>query len=321
MTRELTIVGLGEALFDLLPSGKALGGAPLNVACHVQQLLQHGASRHPHPTPLPEGEGTAGGTGRGVVASRVGHDELGDEILAALAARGMTADYVQRDPGHPTGTVRVELQGGQPSYDIVGDVAWDYFELAPAWEQLAGRCAAVCFGTLAQRSAQSRHVIWQFLDAAPQAVRLLDVNLRQDFYDRHVLRESCRRATLIKLNEHELPVLAELLGLKASAVDDRVTELRARCNLDAVVYTRGARGTLLVLESGPVDAPPAGYPPEPDADAVGAGDACSAGILVGWVRGLPPARTAALANHLGAFVASRHGATPDLPPEVIGLAG
>jgi fructokinase len=310
MTRNITIVGLGEALFDLLPSGRALGGAPLNVACHAQRLLS-GGTRHPHPNPLPRGEGI------GVVASRVGSDGLGDEIVDALVKRGMTADCVQRDPSHPTGTVRVDIQDGQPSYDIVEGVAWDHFEFSPEWKQLAGECAAVCFGTLAQRSAESRRAIWRFLDATPQAVRLLDVNLRQAFYSRTVLEESCRRATLVKLNEDELPVLAELLELKADAVDNRLFELRAKYNLEAVIYTRGERGTLLVLESGPVDAPPVSYPAEPDADAVGAGDACSAGILVGWVRGMPPRQIAGLANHLGAFVASRHGATPDLPPEIL----
>ena len=140
----------------------------------------------------------------------------------------MTTDYVQRDPAHPTGTVRVELDQGQPTYEIVEGVAWDHFEFTPAWKRLAGECAAVAFGTLAQRSPDSRHAIWQFLDAAPQAVRMLDVNLRQSFFDADVLRESCRRATLVKLNEHELPVLAELLGLNSTATEDRVAELRGQ---------------------------------------------------------------------------------------------
>lgn len=301
MAQAVTIVGLGEALFDLLPSGRALGGAPLNVACHAQQLW-------------------AGQGGCGVVASRVGTDKLGDEILAALAARGMTTDYVQRDPRYATGTVRVMIEAGEPDYEIVDNRAWDQCRWTRPWADLAGRCQAVCFGTLAQRRPTSRATIWQFLEAAPLALRLLDVNLRQSFYNRTVLDESCRRATLVKLNEHELPVLAVLLDLTSTAADDRLAELREKYHLEAVVYTRGARGTLLVLEDGPVDAPPVSYPAEPDADAVGAGDACSAGILVGWVHGLPPARIASLANHLGAYVASRHGATPVLPPEIIALA-
>jgi fructokinase len=308
MAPDTTIVGVGEALFDLLPSGKALGGAPLNMACHAQQLLaQHRLRR------------AQSSRGRGVVASRVGTDPLGDEVVRQLAERGMSSEFVQRDAAHPTGTVHVELHEGQPTYDIVEDVAWDHFEWTAAWGELAGTCAAVCFGTLAQRSPDSREAIWRFLDAAPQAVRMLDVNLRQQYYDPAVLEESCRRATLVKLNEHELPVVAELLGIPVGTEDDEMAEIMKRFALEAIVLTRGKRGTLLVLRDEAVDAKPASYPAAKDADAVGAGDACSAGILVGWVHGLPPEQIGALANRLGAYVASQPGATPQLPREIVEL--
>lgn len=300
MARDTTIVGLGEALFDLLPSGKALGGAPLNMACHAQQLL----------APL---------SGRGLVASRVGTDPLGNEVVRQLAARGMTDDYVQHDAAHPTGTVHVELHEGQPTYEIVEGVAWDHFEWSAAWAELAGICAAVCFGTLAQRSTESREAIWRFLDAAPQAVRMLDVNLRQNYFSREVLEESCHRATLVKLNEHELPVVAELLEIPAGAEDAETAALIERFSLDAIVLTRGKRGTLLIMKDQVIDAEPASYPAAVHADAVGAGDACSAGILVGWVRQMPPERIGALANRLGAYVASQHGATPELPQAILDL--
>jgi len=300
MVRDTTIVGLGEALFDLLPSGKALGGAPLNMACHAQQLLaQHG--------------------GRAVVASRVGMDPLGDEVVRQLAARGMTTDFVQRDAAHPTGTVHVELNEGQPTYEIVEGVAWDHFEWSTGWEELAGSCAAVCFGTLAQRSTESREAVWRFLDAAPQAVRMLDVNLRQQYYDRDVIEQSCRRATLVKLNELELPVVAELLGIPPGAERDEISALMKRFDLEAIVLTRGKLGTLLVLGDQVVDPALVSYPAAEHADAVGAGDACSAGILVGWVRQLPPERIGTLANQLGAYVASQHGATPKLPQAILDL--
>lgn len=298
MAGGLTIIGLGEALWDLLPGGKQLGGAPLNVACHVERLLR--------------GQG-----GRGVVASRVGRDKLGDEIVADLARRRMMTDYIERDPVHATGTVHVELKAGQPTYSIVENVAWDYLEFTTEWADLAARATAVCFGTLAQRSPNSRESIWQFLDAAPQATRLLDVNLRQQFFDRAVIDESCRRATLVKLNEDELPVLAKLLALPARAPVYQLAQLRARYELDAVVYTRGRRGTMLVLEDQVVSPAAVSYPAAPIADSVGAGDACSAGILAGWALGQPPLRTAELANHLGAYVASQPGATPELPAEII----
>jgi fructokinase len=300
MNREIFVVGLGEALFDLLPTGKVLGGATLNVACHAHALLS-------------EREG------QGVVASRVGADELGDEILAQLARRGMATDYVQRDAAHPTGIVNVTLQAGQPTFEIVANVAWDYMEFTPRWSDLAGRATAVCFGTLSQRSSASRATIDAFLDAAWAAIRLFDVNLRQQFYDRALLEESCRRATIVKLNEDELPVLTEHLGLPAGAPADQLAKLRALFELDAVVYTRAERGTMLVLADEVIAPPAVSYSAAPNADAVGAGDACTAGILVGWSLGLTPARTVELANQLGAFVASQPGATPLLPREIISL--
>jgi fructokinase len=298
MAVNLTIVGLGEALWDLLPGGKALGGAPLNVACHAQQLLApHGA--------------------RGVVASRVGKEPLGDELVRDLAGRGMAIDYLQHDAAHPTGTVHVTLQKGQPTFEIVEHVAWDYLEFTPAWQALAKSCAAVCFGTLAQRSPESRAVIWQFLDAAPQAVRLFDVNLRQQFFDRTAVDESCRRAAIVKLNEHELPEVAGMLRLAHEEQIGLARQLVERYNLEAVVLTRGARGTLLVLKNEIIDSQPASYPAAANADAVGAGDACSAGILAGWVRKLPPPQIGRLANHLGAYVASQSGATLKLPQQIL----
>src|SRR5262245_31127956 len=155
MAKDLTIVGLGEALFDLLPSGRVLGGAPLNVAVHAHALLR-------------------GRLGQGIVASRVGSDALGDEILADLKRRGMLAEHIQLDPVRPTGTVKVTLQAGQPSFEIVPNVAWDFLEFTPAMADLAARATAICFGSLAQRSAASGTAIEAFLDTAPAAVRLFD---------------------------------------------------------------------------------------------------------------------------------------------------
>lgn len=298
MNREVTVVGLGEALWDMLPGGRVLGGAPLNVACHVQALLNDAGVR-------------------AVVTSRVGTDSLGDEVVAELARRGMTAEYLQRDAAHATSTVTVEIAAGQPTYTFAADIAWDHLEFTPQWAELARRCDAVCFGTLAQRTTASRAAILAFLDAAPQAIRLFDVNLRQGFYDRLVLVEGCARATLIKLNEQELPVLAEALGLDAGGVDDQLLQIVARYSLEAAILTRGARGTLVVTPDETIDPPAAQYLAAVDADAVGAGDACSAGILAGWLCELPRRRTAELANRLGAFVASRAGATPALPREIV----
>ena len=290
----ITIVGLGESLWDVLPGGKVLGGAPLNVACHVHAILRERG-------------------GNAVVASRVGTDALGDEVVRELSRRGMSTEFVQRDAKHATSTVNVTLDAGQPTFTFTPDIAWDHLEFTPEWAELAGRCDAVCFGTLAQRSPQSRAAIWKFLDAAPQAIRLFDVNLRQGFYDRESIVEGCRRATLVKLNEQELPIVAELLELSAGSAPHQLLQIIDSIGVEAAIFTRGERGTLLVLADRIVESPPVSYPAAPDADAVGAGDACSAGVLVGWLLGMPVERMASFANHLGAYVASQPGATPQLP--------
>lgn len=274
-----TVVGLGEALFDLLPGGPVLGGAPLNVAVHAQQL---GA--------------------RGVLVSRAGRDALGERLRAEIRGR-LDAAGLQTDPERPTGTVGVTLEKGEPRYDIVKDVAWDRLEPAP---ELAESADAVCFGTLAQRSPRSREAIRGFLDAAAKAVRLFDVNLRQDYYSREILHESLRRATMIKLNETELPVVLGLLELR------NLEALRAAYGLTHAVLTRGERGTSI----NGVEGEPVRFPLQPGADSVGAGDACSAGVLTGVLRDWPVERTLALANRMGAYVASVPGATPRLPAEL-----
>jgi fructokinase len=145
---------------------------------------------------------------------------------------------------------------------------------------------------------------------------MFDVNLRPPFYDRDVLLESCRRASIVKLNENELPALAEALSLPAGAPVFQLAQLRARFELDAVVYTRGRRGTMIVLADKVISPPAVAFPVAESADDVGAGDACAAAVLVGWLLKLPPTRIAELANHMGAFVASQSGATPTLPLEI-----
>ncbi len=292
------VVGLGEALFDLLPAGPVLGGAPLNVAVHAHQL---GAE--------------------GILVSRVGHDDLGRQLRAELAARSMNAAYLQTDRDRPTGTVEVMLRNGEPQYAIVPDVAWDAIDFTDDLDALATRCEAVCFGSLAQRGSQSSRSILRFLDRATRAVRLFDVNLRQRFYTREVLTASLERSTMVKLNETELPRVMQTLGLAAAGeVDDRMETLRRAFGLGIAVLTRGAQGTVLYTGEGRLEGKPVSYPARPGADNVGAGDACSAGLLVGMMKGWRPTRTLDLANHLGAYVASVPGATPRLPPALLDRA-
>lgn len=302
-TRErFTIVGIGEALFDLFPESQRLGGAPLNLAVHAHQLAQVRS-------------------GRGVPVSRVGQDELGQLLVDQLKERGIATEFIQTDPDRPTGTVYVDFDAqGQPTFDIVQNVAWDVLSFDFDLEDLARTCSAVGFGTLAQRDAQARNTIYRFLDTARQAIRLFDVNFRQNFYDARTLQRSCEMATVLKLNEQELPTLARELHLGDEAdADTLANTLLQQYKLDMVVLTRGPRGTRLYTGQGAIDGEPAEYPPAEGADPVGAGDAVSAAVLVGRVLRLPTERIANLANHVGAYVASQPGATPPLPDDLLAM--
>jgi len=303
---KFTIVGLGEALFDVFGSRSVLGGAPLNVAVHAQQ-----AGR-------PIG-------GRGVMVSRIGNDKLGRRIQEELAGRHMTADFVQVDPHHKTGEVFVTVNDGEPSYEIVRDVAWDKLRMDDQTTELARSCDAVCFGSLAQRDAVSRGMIELFVESAPQAIRMFDVNLRQEYYSVDVLRRSCELASVVKVNREELPAVVDLLDIDVPEHADeirndrRAAALLEAFNLDLLVFTQGAKGTVLYTRDRKYMGDPVHYRPVDQADSVGAGDACSAGLLIGLVQKWPTERTLKLANHLGAFVASQPGATPALPDAVLRL--
>ena len=292
--KAFTVVGLGEVLWDLLPGGKQLGGAPANFAYQAAALGD-----------------------RGIVASRVGFDPLGDEICTRLAALSLTTRYVQRDPAHRTGTVRVELDAsGQPEFTITEDVAWDALAWSQEWAALAAETDAVCFGSLAQRSPISRETIHRFLRATrPETVRLFDVNLRQDYYSPSVLDISFRRATIVKLNDAELPrVAALLLGLEEDEDEETTAgRLLLAYDLAMVCVTRGASGSLLVTEAGAIAHP--GYRVQV-ADTVGSGDAFAAAVAHHWLRGASLAAIGNAANRLGAFVATQAGATPSLPPNM-----
>lgn len=307
MDTAFTIVGLGESLFDVFPDRAILGGAPLNVAFHAHQLCS-----------------TSGG--RGVVASRAGIDDLGRQLLSELRTCGLTTDYVQIDESHPTGRVDITLRHGEPTYNFLADVAWDHLEWTPQWRQLAETCHAVVFGTLAQRCPTSRATVQRFVETARQAIRLFDVNLRVNFFDADSLRRGAELATAIKLNADELPIVLRLLGLVDDVTDSalrdepsggsRLLRAFAPTGLRTVVVTRGEQGTELLTTAGSVRGPVAKFERHPQADNVGAGDACSAGLLWGWLNGWPSERTVTLANRLGAFVASQPGATPTIPDDL-----
>ncbi|HXW57251.1 MAG TPA: carbohydrate kinase [Candidatus Cybelea sp.] len=287
------ILGLGEVLWDLLPPGKQLGGAPANFA-YMSALLGH----------------------RSVVASRVGADPLGDELRERLARLGLDGSYLQVDPAHATGTVRVRLdRQGQPSYEITQGAAWDFLEWTRSWQDLAAQADVICFGSLAQRSDAARGTIRAFLRATrADAIRIFDVNLRQDFFSPETLAQSLRLARVAKLNDTELPVVARLLGCDRGDEKSSAERLRREFRLELVCLTRGSRGSLLVGESESDEH--AGFAVRVT-DSVGAGDAFTAALAHHLLKGSSLRVMNEAANRMGAWVASQSGATPAPEPALL----
>jgi fructokinase len=280
------IVGLGELLWDLFPGGKQLGGAPSNFA-YMTNLL--GDS--------------------GIIASRLGSDELGREAIDKLKQLGLNSSYVQQDLKHSTGSVTVQLDSrGQPEFEITHPVAWDFLEWTSQWQSLAAQADAVCFGSLAQRSPESRTTIGSFLRAtAGGALRIFDVNLRQSFYSAPVILDSIGLAQVVKLNHEELPRVIELLALPHDDEQSSARRLRSHFGLKLVCITRGAQGSWLCGEDGCHEHP--GFQVAVK-DTVGAGDAFTAGLVHGYLRQASLDVMNDVANRMGAWVASHAGATP-----------
>lgn len=298
LKRQL-VVGLGELLWDLLPTGRQLGGAPANFALMSARLGNHAA-----------------------VLSRIGRDEQGRDAVAVLKAFPIDLGHLQVDAEHPTGTVTVELHDGQPSYRIAEPVAWDFFDFTPEWQQLAARADAVCFGSLAQRSAMSRQTIQSFLAATTsKCVRVFDVNLRQHYFSAEVLEESIELATILKMNDGEVPIVMHLLDLDrdesitGSAGLIKAAEILIKeFSLQLVCITRGGEGSVLAtrdevhIHKGIATQV---------ADTVGAGDAFTAALTHYFLEGAPLEVLNEAGNRWGSWVASQHGAMAPLPDEVI----
>jgi len=287
MTRQrYTIVGLGEILWDMLPNGKQLGGAPSNFA-YISTLLGN----------------------ESIVASRIGSDALGNEAVQRLAKLGVGTALIQADPVHPTGTVQVEVDlAGQPRFEIAEGVAWDFLEWTPAWQHVATQSDAICFGSLAQRAPASRATIRQFLGTAREdAVRIFDVNLRQQFHSKEILAESMKLADIVKLNHEELPRIMRMFGLQHRDEIASADSLAQLHGLKLICVTRGCRGSLLINHHRLDEHP--GYRIR-IGDAIGAGDAFTAALVNEYLQGAPLARMNETANRMGAWVASRVGAMP-----------
>jgi len=280
---EKTVLCVGEVLWDSMPSGLFLGGAPYNVAYHLAML----------------------GVKAGLV-SRVGDDLLGREALRRLDAGGVDSRNVQIDRSLPTGFVRVTVDAsGVPEFEIVHPAAWDRIEMTDDLRSAAAGARAVVFGSLAQRDEVSRRTIRELVSEASLAV--LDVNLRPPWVDREVITDSMRLAGIVKMNEDELRKIGDWFGWSREP-REAVPALAEMFGCSTVCVTRGARGA--TLWNGGVWSEHPGVPVEVR-DTVGSGDAFLAALLAGLLEGLPDPRCLALASRLGAFVASRTGATPE----------
>jgi len=308
------ILGIGELLWDLLPGGARLGGAPANFAVMAGRLGNHAA-----------------------ILSRIGRDELGRKAVERLDPLPADTSFLEVGPAHETGRVTVAFEGGQPRYTIQQPAAWDFLELTDRWVQLAERADAICFGSLAQRSHESRQTIQTLVaQSSASCVRVFDVNLRAPFYSGEVIQESLELATVLKMNDSEAPEILSLLGMPVPAglpspaeqpiplhftVERRgLIRLGAEWlleefpTLQMVVVTRGARGSLLVTRDEWHVHP--GFPIQV-ADTIGAGDAFAAAMTHYLLRGADLPTLNEAGNRWGAWLASQSGAMPSLPDTVL----
>jgi fructokinase len=285
------LVGIGEVLWDLLPDGPQLGGAPANFAYQAQAL---GANA--------------------TVITRVGNDPLGRAVRSRFQGMGLSVTGIQQDEAAPTGTVEVTLaSGGIPTYVIHENAAWDHIAVSPAALACVSVAHAVCFGSLAQRHVASRHSIQRLVSSAPAtAWRVLDVNLRQDYFKPEVVEHSLELANVLKLNEHELPVIAGMFGIGGDT-RHQIQSLASRFGLQVVALTCGARGSLLHRDGQWSQGAPVAVTVK---DTVGAGDAFTAALCLGLLRGLELGEINRAANRIAAYVCGCAGAMPELPAEL-----
>ncbi|MEZ6130694.1 MAG: carbohydrate kinase [Planctomycetaceae bacterium] len=288
------IVGLGEILWDVFPDGPRFGGAPSNFACSAAEL--------------------AGGRAEVCLVSAVGDDELGRRAIEALSTHGVNTSAVQW-ADQPTGQVQVELDpAGVASYRFAQDTAWDNLVWNRTVQQMAETCDAVCFGTLGQRSAESRRVIQQFVRATPAAaLRILDVNLRSPFFDDSVILESLELANFLKLNDNELSRLAGMCAAEGTDIE-QLRQIANRFQLHGIALTRGADGAILIC--GPEESDLPGQPAEV-ADTVGAGDAFTAAMTLGLLANTPVKQINQHAIAVAAWVCTQKGATPAFPSSML----
>lgn len=289
---SLLVVGMGEALWDMLPEGRKLGGAPANFAYHVSQF----------------GLDTR-------VVSAVGDDELGNEILANFAEKQL--DCQIEKVTYPTGTVQVTLdEKGVPCYEIKEGVAWDNIPYTPALENLAKQTHAVCFGSLAQRNAVSRKTINRFIDQMPEdenVLKIFDINLRQHFYSKELIEASLKKSNVLKINDEELVVVGEMFGFADIDFQDKCWILLAKYNLKMLILTCGTEGSYVFT---PGEVSFLETPQVQVADTVGAGDSFTGAFVAAILSGKTVKDAHRLAVDVSAFVCTQNGAMPELAEEL-----
>lgn len=281
---EGKIIGLGEILWDMLPTGKQLGGAPANFAYHVCRL-----------------------GGNGWAVSAISDDELGREIKNTLSTKKLNT--ILEEVNEPTGTVQVTLDAaGVPTYDITEGVAWDHIPFTERIGNLAKETSAVCFGTLAQRSPESRATIHKFIESMPAgSLKVFDINLRQKYYDEKIISDSLRLADILKINDEELEIVSKMLCLTGTS-EERCRAISREFNLKFVILTMGGDGSKVILE----DRVHLSTPSKINiVDTVGAGDSFTAAFMLAYLRGESIEKAHTLATEVSSYVCTKAGAMPE----------
>jgi len=288
------IVGLGEALWDVLPEGKKLGGAPANFAYHAGQFL---------------------GMDNTIAVSALGEDKLADETEEAIKEHSL--NYLMPRVPYPTGTVQVTLTGdGIPTYDIKENVAWDNIPFTDEMKEIAKNARAVCFGSLAQRNVVSRENIHKFLDATPEdCLKIFDINLRQQFYTKEVIQESLKRCNILKINDEELVLIGRMFGYPGLDIENKCWLILGKYNLDMLVLTCGTNGSY-VFTPGQMSFQET--PKVEVADTVGAGDSFTGSFVGSILNGKPVPEAHKTAVQVSAFVCTQNGAMPIVPDRLKG---
>lgn len=281
------VVGLGEVLWDMLPEGRKIGGAPVNFAYHAGQF----------------GIDT-------MAVSAIGNDKLGEDTIAEM--NGKHLNHIFPSVPYPTGSVQVKLdEKGVPAYDIKENVAWDNIPFTNEIESVACNCQAVCFGSLAQRNAVSRSTIRKFIESTPSGcIRIFDINLRQNFYTSNVIRDSLEHCNILKINDEEIMLVSRMFNYDSSNIENVCRTIMEDFSLEMVILTCGTKGSYIFTKGG------VSFMPTPKvnvADTVGAGDSFTGSFCAAILRGLPVAEAHKKAVEVSAYVCTQNGAMPEIP--------